>query len=150
MFCYVVLTKIRHFFQIFVTKVFVFLWFPPRLEIFCLVESHNLNFPSPGKRVQRIFFGSEHGKGEADGETGVIGQAVDRAVAAGTLSVRNASDLYSFCRSGELTKMTTDSTFRRDFILVGAEDIQRDRPETDVKTVPGTRKMHQVSLLMET
>ena len=30
--------------------------------------------------VCKDFFGSEHGKGEADGETGVITRAVDRAV----------------------------------------------------------------------
>ncbi|GFS13191.1 (S)-beta-bisabolene synthase [Elysia marginata] len=93
-----------------------------------------------GKRIQRVFFGSEHGKGEADGETGVINCAVDRAVSSGRLTVRNASDLYSWC-SEKLTK--SDASSLRDFFLVPKEKIVRDRPQTDVVTVPGTRRIHQ-------
>ena len=33
--------------------------------------------------MERNFFGSEHGKNEADGETGVVSQAVRNAVASG-------------------------------------------------------------------
>ena len=39
--------------------------------------------------AQRWYYGSEHGKGEANGETGVITQAVDRMVASNRLTVRN-------------------------------------------------------------
>lgn len=35
------------------------------------------NYTEP---IQRIYFGSEHGKGEADGETGVVGKSVETAV----------------------------------------------------------------------
>ena len=94
-----------------------------------------------GKRIQRVFFGSEHGKGEADGETGVINRAVDRAVSSGRLTVRNAEDLHTWC-SKELTR--TEQPSLRDFFLVPREEIIRDRPQTDVVTIPGTRRIHQV------
>ena len=45
-----------------------------------------------GKRIQRVFFGSELGKGEADGESSVINKALDRADSSGRLTVRNAED----------------------------------------------------------
>ncbi|KAK3737723.1 hypothetical protein RRG08_017297 [Elysia crispata] len=93
-----------------------------------------------GKRIQRVFFGSEHGKGEANGETGVINRAVDRAVSSGRLTVRNAEDLHTWC-SKELTR--TEQPSLRDFFLVPREEIIRDRPQTDVVTIPGTRRIHQ-------
>ena len=40
--------------------------------------------------MQRVYFSSEHGKGEADGETGVITQAVKRKIASGHLNLRDA------------------------------------------------------------
>ena len=108
-----------------------------------------LNYFSTGKRIQLVYFGSEHGKGEADGETGVISQCIDRHVSSGNVNIRNASDYFDICRS-ELTRTSEsspDSTmgiFRREFFLVAAADINHNRIETDVNTVPGTRKMHQV------
>ena len=46
-----------------------------------------------GPRVQRAFFGSEHRKGEADGETDVLSQAIDRAVKSGT-NIGCTKDLF--------------------------------------------------------
>ncbi|XP_005092203.1 uncharacterized protein LOC101850189 [Aplysia californica] len=97
-------------------------------------------FPFSGQKIQRIFFGSEHGKGEADGETGVINQAVDRAVTSGKLTVKDAGDLFAWCNR-ELVRSLDG--FRREFFLVGKNEILRDRPETDVITIPGTRRIHQ-------
>ncbi|GFS03165.1 (S)-beta-bisabolene synthase [Elysia marginata] len=46
-------------------------------------------------QYKRNFFASEHGKGEADGETGRFSQAMARAVAKGQC-FRNAQDMCSF------------------------------------------------------
>ena len=46
----------------------------------------------------RNYFGSEHGKGKSDGETGRFVQEMSRAVAGGN-NFRNASDLVSFGQS---------------------------------------------------
>lgn len=47
-----------------------------------------------GLSVERIYFGSEHGKGEADGETGVLSQMLNQAVHGGEAIIRNAKDLW--------------------------------------------------------
>ncbi|KAK3741460.1 hypothetical protein RRG08_017589 [Elysia crispata] len=93
-----------------------------------------------GKRIQWVFFGLEHGKGEADRETGVINRALDRAVSSDRLIVRNAEDLHTWC-SKELTRKEQSSL--RDLFLVPREEKIRDRPQTDVVTIPGTRRIHQ-------
>ena len=46
--------------------------------------------------MQRIYFGSEHGKGEADDETGLISKSLDTAVLRGRLLIRNAEDLFKW------------------------------------------------------
>ena len=74
--------------------------------------------------VQRCYYGSEHGKGEADGETGVITQAVDRMVASNRLTVRNAEDYSNFC-TNHLQR--DEATFKRQFFLVGPKDIDHNR-----------------------
>ena len=43
-----------------------------------------------GVRIERAYYGSEHGKGEGDGETGVLSQVLVRAVAEGSLHVGKA------------------------------------------------------------
>ena len=85
------------------------------------------------------YFGSEHGKSESDGETGVINHAVDLAIVGRQVVVNNASDLVNWCK--ENLSRSRDG-FTRSFFLV--TDINRDRPETDVATVKGVRKFHQV------
>lgn len=47
--------------------------------------------------INRNFFGSEHGKGESDGETGVLNRAVDRAIVGGQVIIRNAKEMYNWC-----------------------------------------------------
>ncbi|GFR74218.1 (S)-beta-bisabolene synthase [Elysia marginata] len=93
-------------------------------------------YPFP---AQRNFFGSEHGKGEADGETGRFSQAMARAVAKGQC-FRNAQDMCSFGQQN----YESENLKKYSFILVGKEEIRRDRPETDVGTLPGTRSLHQL------
>ena len=45
--------------------------------------------------TQRCYYGSEHGKGEADGETGVMSQALKRATYEGQ-NFRNAEDMATY------------------------------------------------------
>ena len=96
--------------------------------------------------MQRLYYGSEHGKGEADGETGIISQQVMRHITANPdFHIRDANDYYNFCLqhlNREISN-TPEKQSLRDFILVGREDIDHNRQETDVATVPGTRKIHQ-------
>ena len=51
-----------------------------------------------GVRFERAYYGSEHGKGEADGETGMLSQMLARAVAGGKVNIRDARDLCMWAK----------------------------------------------------
>lgn len=91
--------------------------------------------------VNRNYYGSEHGKGQGDGEIGVLNRALDCAVMGRKLIINTAEDMYSWCGAN----LTLEDEFsRRHFYFVRSEEIQRDRPFTNTSTVPGTRKLHQI------
>ena len=90
--------------------------------------------------INRNYFGSEHGKGDCDGETGVFNRAVDRAIIGKKVVINDAQDLFTYAKSN----LELDETFtKRKFFLVENGDISRDRLETEVKTLVNTRKIHQ-------
>ncbi|GFO32568.1 hypothetical protein PoB_005907300 [Plakobranchus ocellatus] len=68
-------------------------------------------------------------RGEAHGKTGVLSQALSQAVHGG-LTVKCAADLHSWC--------TATSPKAK------SNQICRDRPESGISIVPGTRGFHQV------
>ena len=89
------------------------------------------------KEIERHFYGSEHGKG--DGEIGVLNAAVDRAITGRQVIVQEARDLYDWM----VPKLAIDDPpFIRKIFYVSRDAIQRNRPETEVKTLKGSRKMH--------
>ncbi|WAR23449.1 LOW QUALITY PROTEIN: hypothetical protein MAR_037118 [Mya arenaria] len=91
--------------------------------------------------INRNYFGSEHGKNECDGEIGVLNRALDRAIIGNEVVLNSAEDVYNYCHS----RLEVDEVLStRNFFYVKNGDINRNRPETDVKTVPSTRKFHQV------
>ncbi|XP_064597452.1 uncharacterized protein LOC135463917 [Liolophura sinensis] len=95
-----------------------------------------------GVKFERHFFGSGHGKGPADGCSGVIKSAVTRAVKTGQAVVRGAEEFFSHC-SQHLARDTED--FKRPFHFLQKKDIIRDRPDrTAAMTVKGTRQIHCV------
>ena len=47
-------------------------------------------------KIQRCYYGSEHGKGEADAETGTISKSLDTAVLCRQTVIRNSVDLFSW------------------------------------------------------
>ena len=48
-------------------------------------------------KICRNYFGSEHGKGPSDAETGVINRAIDRAIVGNKVVINNAEELFDFC-----------------------------------------------------
>ena len=86
-----------------------------------------------GFEVERVYYGSEHGKGEADGETGIFSQQLRRAVLGGHVNIRHANDLHAWA----VANMAFEEELKaRKFFLVGK--INRDRPETEVGTLMGS------------
>ena len=93
------------------------------------------------EQVDRNFFGSEHGKSDCDAETGVINRAVDRGIIGQEVVINSADDMYQYCNK----KMSLDLPLsKRHFFYVEKGDIQRERPETEIKTLPESRRIHQV------
>ena len=88
------------------------------------------------------FFGSEHGKSECDGETGVVSHAVHRAVVGRQVIINDAKEYVEWCKANLSHGSSGQRTFTRRFFLV--DDVNHQRTETNVKTVAGVRKFHQV------
>ena len=85
-----------------------------------------------GFEVEMVYYSSEHGKGEADGETGILSQQLRRAVLGGHINVRHANDLHAWAVANMARKI---------FLV---ENNNHNRSETGVGTLMGTRKYHQV------
>lgn len=92
-------------------------------------------------QISRTFFGSEHGKSACDTEIGVLKRAVDRAIIGKKVVTNNTKDLVEFCQE----KFILDEPYmKRNFFFVKADEISRNRPETNVKPIPNTRKLHSI------
>lgn len=105
-------------------------------------------------KVIRNFFGSRHGKSPCDQAGGTIKSAVRRAVNARKAIVRNAREMFEYCND-HLTVLAERGSgcsgrhLRRSFFYVESSSIKRGKLES-LRTVPGTRKLHCVSNILET
>ena len=83
-----------------------------------------------GVKSERHFFGSRHGKGPCDRETGVLKKSVARAVAARQDEVASPRDLFDMCRK-RLCLPRTDGHHhtKRRFVFVEKTSIARERPD---------------------
>ena len=92
---------------------------------------------------QRLYFGSRHGKGPADGAIGRVKRAVSDAVRSRRAIVANSMDFFTFC-SKNLETTESDKLHQMHFYYLEKGAIDRSQKSTG-KTVPGTRLLHQVS-----
>ena len=83
----------------------------------------------------RNFYGSEHGKGE--GKIGILNKGIDRDILGRQTVINNARELHRFREDSILTDTRT-------FKVVNVGEINRQRPHTEVRTMAGSRKLHQV------
>lgn len=80
-------------------------------------------------------------KSACDAEIGVLNRAVDRAIIGKKVVINNTKDLFEFSQE----KFILDEPYtKRNFFYVKADEISRNRPETNVKTIPNTRKLHNI------
>lgn len=92
-------------------------------------------------KINRNYFGSEHGKSECDGEIGILNRSLDRAIIGNQVIMNSAEDIYSYCHK----HLEIDEPLStRNFFLVKNGEIDRKRPNTDVRTVNRTWKFHQI------
>lgn len=80
-------------------------------------------------------------KSACDAEIGVLNRDVDRAIIGKKVVINNTKDLFEFSQE----KLILDEPYtKRNFFYVKADEISRNRPETNVKTIPNTRKLHNI------
>ncbi|WAR05668.1 VRTN-like protein, partial [Mya arenaria] len=89
------------------------------------------------------YFGSDHGKSEADGELGSLNRAVDKAILGRQVIVSGAEDLQKCCNSKD-NLMIDEPGVKRHFHLVDIDEVNRSGDETCVHTMKGIRNVHQV------
>jgi len=106
-----------------------------KLPMHNIAQSYNIPF-----NITWNFFGSRHGKGEADGESAVVKGKLDRLVRAQHLIINDASDAFKLLRdSGDVEIPSGHS--QRHLFYVPHHEI--DRTPTDICGVPGVRRLHQ-------
>ena len=95
----------------------------------------------PHLKIQRNYFGSEHGKGESDSETGIFSRQIKDAISSETCVIDNASQMCDFLR--ETNK--EDRIFRI-FTESDLKYIYDEFKGVDVATLEGncTRALHQI------
>lgn len=71
----------------------------------------------------------------------MLNRALDRAIIGNKVIMNSAEDVYSYCHSH---LEIDDELSTRKFFFVKTGEINRSRPETDVKTVTNTRTFHQI------
>ena len=111
----------------------------PFADVACSNEDYG--FP-----VEKHFFGSRHGKGPSDGETGVVKTSASIAVKSRKAVIMSATSMFEYC-VGNLTtpvQENEDACFhqRRKFFFVPKESVNHVRPERVPATLPGTRSLH--------
>ena len=101
------------------------------------------NFDIP-QNILWNFYGSRHGKGEADGESAVIKGTLTRSIAAQSLTLADANDCYKHLVNSGFERKEGLSR-RHLYMVCKAEiDIKRESELSGVCTVPGIRaRIHQ-------
>ena len=100
-----------------------------------------------GMTIERAYYGSRHGKNRCDGESGVLKSKATRDVKNRVTNIHNARTFYNSVRVLEKPAQSESGTClhkRRTVLFVETNEIERERPERDCKTVNGTRKLHSV------
>jgi hypothetical protein len=99
------------------------------------------NISSSKIRKQRIYFGTRHGKGPADGACGRVKRAVDQAVMARQTEAKDAKDFFQFCKNS-LEK--DNGMFQQHFYWISKFKRPKQISSSDTKGVDNTRKIHHV------
>ena len=99
--------------------------------------------------VEKSFFGSRHGKSPCDSCGGVVKSLAARDVASSLVTIQSAADMHAHMtehhtlpREGTSESLFVCTHTKRSFVLLN--DIDRPIDSSQLKTIPGTRKIHQM------
>ena len=93
-----------------------------------------------------VYFETSHGKSKSDGLGGVVKGYASREVASKNVLIRNAKELYEFCKEKlEVTNSEKGKMLNWLFFFVSTDDIAENFPPSVIyKHIPGARKIHQL------
>ena len=92
-------------------------------------------------RITWNFFGSDHGKGEADGELGVLNRSLDKAILGRKVIISNANDICQWSNIPGNMYLDEPGSKRHFHHII---DIDRSGEATNVKSLNGIRSLHQI------
>ncbi|XP_076446994.1 uncharacterized protein LOC143284214 [Babylonia areolata] len=120
--------------------------FKSKLPFFFLTQTE---IPGSEFSVEKVFFGSRHGKNDCDWCGGAVKRSVTRDVASGRVTIRNAQDMYEHCCRTLSTSLDADNCQHKvqNFFLVDETQIDRRIKSSMFTTVPGSRKIHHLRVL---
>ena len=87
------------------------------------------------------FFGSDHGKGEADGELGVLNRSLEKAILGRKVIISNANDICQWSNIPGNMYLDEPGSKRHFHHII---DIERRGEATNVKSLNGIRSLHQI------
>ena len=96
----------------------------------------------PQLKIQRNYFGSEHGKGESDAETGIYSKQIRDAVKSESALLSNASEMCNF-----LAENNKENRIFKEFTNIDLKSIYEDFDGVSISTLSGncTRALHQIA-----
>ena len=103
--------------------------------------------------INHNYFESSHGKSSADGLGAVVKHGASKAVMRQECVIRNPRELYNFCQEhltgvGESLYQSVREKYAKSnhvFFYVDKHEVQRPRSDMDMKTIPGTMKIHSAA-----
>ena len=106
-------------------------------------------------QIVRNFYETSHGKPVCDGLGAITKNYCYRAVVTGKAIISSAEDMFDFCKNTLtiadkkiLDKNKTEYVSRREFVIISSDECS-SVPQTELKTLPGTRKLHSVKSTKE-
>lgn len=111
----------------------------PFMDVRCSIEDHGIT-------VERYFNESRHGKNSCDGEAGVLKSHATCTVKNGKAVITDAESFYNILKENleKPAKTEQGCNHKRCVILYVWGEINRVRPEREVRTITRTQKLHSV------
>lgn len=97
--------------------------------------------------LTRNFFETSHGKSVCDGLGAIVKNSCFRAVLSEKTVISDSKSLFCFCKANlehDVKASGSQEYSKRQFVFVDKDQVIRNRPEAEAKTLKGTQKLHAV------
>ena len=112
----------------------------------CLSQFKSKNpffFLSQSDGMERIYFGSRHGKSVCDGLGGTIKTKVTKYVKSRAGKIRNAREFYEYCKQSQVICTDGEKCQHKKRVFLFADKVERIELG-ELTGIVGTQKIHQI------